>query len=93
MSLICFIVDRTPSCLIFDIKLSVINSRLFYIVIKDENLFTNMIYSERVMFMYLYFISGGIAIRVAITAGDAIIVVFPFRHPKFGPNMSSDTMM
>ena len=93
MLLINFIAAKIPSCLMFETNPAVMKLRCIDISIMNANLFTHMISSERVMFMYLYFISGGIAIRVAITAGDAIIVVFPFRHPKFGPNMSSDTMM
>ena len=45
------------------------------------------------MFLYIYFISGGIKIHVVITYGDDLLVVFPFRDPKSGPNMSSSAMM
>ena len=47
----------------------------------------------RVMSIYLSFISGGIATLVTAASGDNLIVVFYFRDPKLGTQISSDAMM
>ena len=85
MYLIIFIADSITSWLMFGINSDVMNLRLFDIVITNETLSTNIMYSEILMFTYIYFISGGIKIHVAINSGDNIPVVFHFRYPKFVP--------
>ena len=52
-----------------------------------------MMSTYRVMFIHIYFDSGGISISVDITACGSLLIVFTFSNTRFGPNMSSDTML
>ena len=59
----------------------------------NATLFKDMISIDRVMSIYLYFISVGIAIRVTAASGDDLLVVFPFRYPNFCPKIYSTSMV
>ena len=52
-----------------------------------------MISSQKVKLMYLYLISGEIGIHVIITSDNNLLVVLTIIDTKFGPNMSSSTMI
>ena len=43
--------------------------------------------------MYLFCTSGWIHTRVTISSGDAFLFVFTFGDSRFGPNISSVSMM
>ena len=91
--LIRFIVDRMTSCILIGIYLAVMNSGLFGIVIMNYTLFTNMISIDRVISVYISFISGVIATLVTTSTGDIVLILFPFRYPKLGTNIYSSYMM
>ena len=82
-----------PSCPLFDMNSAVINLIFFDNVITNATLLANMMSSNRVMFMYLYYIYGGIPTCVTIASGENLLVVSPFIDPIFGPNIYSPAMM
>ena len=63
------------------------------IIINDLTLFTNMMSSHRVLFMYISCIYCGIPTCITITAGDDLLVVFNFIDTIFDPNISSAVIM
>ena len=71
MLLICFILYRIPSCLLFGVNL-----RLLEIITKNSTLFTKMMSNDRMRFIYIYFNLGGIDTCVTISAGDDLLLVF-----------------
>ena len=66
---------------------------IFLICLSKMNLFSNLISRQRMTYIYLYLISGGIASHVTIDYDDDLLVVFTFRYTKFGSNMSSYAIM
>ena len=67
--------------------------KLFDIFIMNATLMTHMMLIDRVMFVYISFILGGILILDAAVADDDVLVVFPFRDTKLGPKIYSAAMM
>ena len=63
------------------------------IVTTNVTFFTNMMYNDMLMAMYLSCISSGIPNRVTIDYADSLLVVFPFSDHRFGSNLSSADMM
>ena len=56
---------RMKYCLLIAMYVAVLYLRLFFIVIMNETLFKNMVSIHRMVYMYLFFILGGIAALVA----------------------------
>ena len=82
-----------PSCPLFGTNLDVMDFLFIDSVVMDSTFFTNMIPSDRVTFMYISFMSGGITSHVTIADGNALLVVFHLINPRFIPNMFSVTIM
>ena len=59
----------------------------------NTTLFTNMMSIDRVISIYLFFLSGGITTLVAIVPGDDPLIVLNFRFHKLGPKISSADIM
>ena len=93
MILIRFIAANMPSWLLFGMNLDVTNLIFLDIVITKETLFTKIMSSDRVMFMYLSWISDGIHTHVTIDSRNDLLVVFTFSDPRFGTNMTSAAIM
>ena len=66
-----------PSCLLFAINLDFMNLIFLDIVIKNASLFTNIMSSDKVTFVYLSCIYVEIPTRVTIATDYSLIVVFP----------------
>ena len=67
--------------------------RFIDIMITNATLFTNMISSDRVMFVYLSCTFCGIYTLVIIDYFDSRIFFFAFSDPMSGPNMFSAKIM
>ena len=57
--------------------LAVVDLRLSNYVIMNATLFTNMMFIDRLMSVYLSFISGGISTLLTMAAGNVLLVYCP----------------
>ena len=69
------------------------NLRLLDIAVMNATLSINIIYSDRLVFLYIHVISGGIATLFITYAGGVLLVLFPFRSPKLGTSISDSMVL
>ena len=58
-------------------------------VIRNGMPVTFMLSTERVTFLYWCMIDTGMLVFSTLTFGDICLAVFPFTHPRSGPQMNS----